>query len=197
MRRYASAVVPIVLVMAGRVAVLVGGFGSLARQPARASHTVTALRVTTSRRCRLPQLPSWTQRPSTTTAVDDVAGVYEVTYIQSAFVGIASWQEQGWRFAVATVFGSPPTATVAAFRDVPWPGRGAVVWQNPKHWSGSLAWCTQGKAYHVNLRALSPSAAEVVARFMDVWTRARAASVFRCAGAGSAVLCRPVGAVAP
>ena len=171
MRRYASAVVPIVLVMAGRVAVLVGGFGSRARQPARASHTVTALRVTTSRRCRLPQLPSWTQRPSTTTAVDDVAGVYEVTYIQSAFVGIASWQEQGWRFA--------------------------VVWQNPKHWSGSLAWCTQGKAYHVNLRALSPSAAEVVARFMDVWTRARAASVFRCAGAGSAVLCRPVGAVAP
>lgn len=113
------------------MSVAVGGFGSLAHQPPRARHTISVLRVTTSRRCQLPQLPSWTQRSSTTTVANDVVGIYEVTYIRSPFVGIASGQAKGWRFAVATVFGSPPMATVAAVRDVPWPGRGAVFWQHP------------------------------------------------------------------
>ncbi len=112
---------------------------------------------------------------------DDAAAVYEVTYP----VGL------GWHGELAgnrLVVRGGHRLWIADDRlggrvpPVPWPDRGAVVWQHPQEWSGSLTGCTRGEAYPVKLRSVSPSA-EVVARVMDAWTRTRTAAVFRCVNA--------------
>ena len=149
--------------------------------------------VATVRTCPVPPLPAWT-RLDTTTSVDNQnlahRRIVEVTYLRSPLVGRATWHHQHWAFWISTVFGSLPTSLVPTLTSAKWPGRGAVQWENPRHWVLTVDWCVGGAAYRIHLSGIAPDAAALVVQVLAAW-RTRDAALFRCQPTTASLVCHP------
>ena len=154
------------------------------------------IRVTTSRTCRLPRLPTWLSAPTTSQAfgLDSFFhDVYAPTYLNGSGIGLTTWQQQGWRVAVFHVVVSNAGPIEQALGSIHLPGRGAAFWTNPSHYVLSAVWCTGGRVYRVHLLGIPPHVGSMLlASVLAQWDKTHAAR-YACRAVQLAVRCQPAG----
>lgn len=197
MRGKALLMLPVILAVL--VFLMVQGIGRFQRGSSPLRRAVTVVPVATVRNCPTPQLPGWTRLYTTTPVYNQNLAnrrIIEVTYLRSPLVGLATWHQQHWAFLISTVFGSLPTSLVPTLTNAQWPGRGAVLWENPQHWVLTVDWCVGGAAYRIHLTGIAPGAAAVVVQVLAAWRTSHAA-LFHCQSTTASVVCHPAGRGSP